>query len=139
MDSDQIEYRERRDLSIESIVNLYQTNAWSSAEKPQALRNALLNSHALISAWSDNDLVWLGNAIVDGQLVVYCAHVLVRPDHHRLGIGTETIRRLTRKYDGFHRKMCEADIKRVKSFYESLGFKRADTAKSMWIFAGREH
>jgi GNAT superfamily N-acetyltransferase len=133
-----IEYSERRDLSLENIVTLYRANAWSAAEKPQALRNALLNSNALISAWSGNDLVGLGNAISDGYLVVYYPHVLVHPDYHRRGIGSEIVRRLIKKYDGFHQHMLVADTK-MKKFYERLGFERAGATESMWIYGGHDH
>lgn len=75
-----IKYSEQRDLTIGAIVELYRANAWSVADKPEQLRNALHNSHSLISAWLNHDLVGLGNAISDGHFVVYYPHVLVHPD-----------------------------------------------------------
>lgn len=67
---------DRRDLKIEDILLLYRANEWSSANKPNELYNALLNSHSLISTWNENKLVGLGNAISDGYLVVYYPHLL---------------------------------------------------------------
>jgi hypothetical protein len=48
-----ITFSERRDIAIEVILPLYEAHGWSSAQKPQLLHQALINSHALISA-SDN-------------------------------------------------------------------------------------
>ena len=133
-----IEYSERRDLPIEMIVGLYRANAWSSADKPVVLQNALRNSHALISAWSENELVGLGNAISDGHLVVYYPHVLVRPDYQGHGIGSEIMKRLLDKYRGFHQHMVVADGK-AQRFYEKFGFVRAGTTQPMWIYSGQDH
>lgn len=45
------------------IIALYKANEWSAADKPNELKNALLNSHLLISAWDKGELVKVGNAI----------------------------------------------------------------------------
>ncbi|SFT14925.1 hypothetical protein SAMN05660206_11556 [Sphingobacterium wenxiniae] len=45
-----IQISERRDIKIEDIIELYTANEWSSANKPNELYNALMNSHTLISA-----------------------------------------------------------------------------------------
>ncbi|MGE8379089.1 MAG: hypothetical protein ACN6PN_12085 [Sphingobacterium sp.] len=36
-----------RDLNADDILQLYQANKWSAAEKPELLMKALLNSHSL--------------------------------------------------------------------------------------------
>jgi len=79
MTSGAIQYSDRRDLQLESVLDLYRANEWSSAEKPDALHKALLASHSLITAWDGSKLVGLGNAISDGHLVVYYPHLLVCP------------------------------------------------------------
>jgi hypothetical protein len=78
-----ITFSEQRDIAIEQILPLYELNGWSSARKPDALHRAVLNSHALVSAWDGDMLVGIGNAISDGFLVVYYPHLLVRPDYTR--------------------------------------------------------
>lgn len=133
-----IEYSERRDLPMEQVVILYRANQWTAAEKPALLQTALANSHSLVSAWKDNLLVGLGNAISDGSLVVYYPHLLVLPDHQGKGIGTEIMRRLLEKYRGFHQHMLVADGKAI-GFYRKCGFTRAGTTEPMWIYAGRDH
>lgn len=133
-----IEYSERRDLPMEQVVVLYRANQWTAAEKPALLQTALANSHSLVTAWKDNLLVGLGNAISDGSLVVYYPHLLVLPDHQGKGIGTEIMRRLLEKYRGFHQHMLVADGKAIE-FYRKRGFTRAGTTEPMWIYAGRDH
>jgi GNAT superfamily N-acetyltransferase len=133
-----IEYSERRDLPLEQIVLLYKANSWSSAAKAELLQNALHNSHALVSAWKGHALVGLGNAISDGYLVVYYPHLIVHPDFQAVGIGTEIMRRLMLKYQGFHQHMLVADGNAV-GFYKKCGFTHAGKTESMWIYSGEDH
>jgi len=80
-----IEIEETKEVNKEKIIELYQANKWSSAEKPDLLYKALMNSDSLITAWDGNRLVGLGNAISDGYLVVYYPHLLVHPDYQGKG------------------------------------------------------
>jgi hypothetical protein len=67
MSSEQIQYSDSRsDLPLDTLINLYRANHWSSAEKPELLRNALFSSHSLVTAWDGEKLVGLGNALSDG-------------------------------------------------------------------------
>lgn len=129
-----ITYSEQRDIAIEKILPLYEANAWSSAHKPQALHQALLNSHALVSAWDDTTLVGIGNAISDGFLVVYYPHLLVHPDYQKQGIGRKIIEILKKRYEGMHMQILVAE-QETTAFYEKCGFKRASNTESMWIYA----
>src|SRR6185436_1190629 len=124
MNSDDIRYSDTRELPIESVLVLYRANEWSSAQKPESLHKALIASHSLFTAWDGTKLVGLGNAISDGYLVVYYPHLLVLPEYQGRGIGTELMRRLLAKYQGFHQHMLVADG-RVLDFYRKCGFERA--------------
>src|SRR5258708_993130 len=108
------------------------------SRKPDLLRKALLASHSLITAWDGSRLVGLGNAISDGYLVVYYPHMLVLPDYQGRGIGSELMRRLMARYQGFHQHMLVADG-RALDFYRKCGFERAGKTESMWIYAGHDH
>ncbi len=133
-----IQYSETRDLPLASVLTLYRANGWSSADKPESLHKALLASHSLVTAWDGGKLVGLGNAISDGYLVVYYSHLLVLPQYQGLGIGTELMRRLMARYEGFHQHMLVADG-RALDFYRKCGFERAGKTESMWIYAGYDH
>ncbi len=133
-----IPYRRENDLSIDALVDLYASLSWSSAERPRELQAALRDSHTVITAWDGDRLVGLGNAISDGHLVVYYPHLLVHPDYQRRGIGTEIVKRLQERYDGFHQQMVVADGEAI-GFYKKCGFRKAGSCEPLWIYDGDEH
>jgi GNAT superfamily N-acetyltransferase len=132
------QFSDRRDLPFEGVVALYRANEWSSAGKPELLLKALSSSHALVSAWDGDRLIGLGNAISDGWLVVYYPHLLVLPEYQGRGVGSEIMRRLKARYEGFHQHMLVADG-RATEFYRKCGFERAGGTEPMWIYAGNDH
>lgn len=106
-----IEIRETLDISKEDIIEIYRANQWSSADKPEELYKALLNSHSLISAWDQERLIGLGNAISDGYVVVYYPHLIVHPDYHGKGVGKLILSRFQEKYGNFHQQILVAEGK----------------------------
>lgn len=133
-----INISDTRDIQIDDIIALYRANKWSSAAKPTELYNALISSHSLISAWVNNKLVGIGNAISDGHLVVYYPHLLVHPDYQGKGIGQMIMEKMQKNYGHFHMQMLTADGKAI-DFYKKVGFVRAGHTESMWIYKGDEH
>lgn len=129
---------ETRNIDKEKILELYRANQWSAAEKPDELFRALINSHTLVSAWVDEELVGIGNAISDGHLVVYYPHLLIHPNYQGKGIGKMIVAKMQEKYAGFHMQMLTADGKAI-DFYEKVGFEKAGKTTSMWIYKGNEH
>jgi len=91
------------------IVDLYRANEWSSADKPDQLLPALRNSHTLVTARINGELVGVSNAISDGYLVVYYPHMLVHPSNHDNGIGRKMMEAMQSVYAGFHQQMLTAD------------------------------
>jgi GNAT superfamily N-acetyltransferase len=124
MNTSAITYRETRELPLDGVLALYRANGWSSAEKPELLHKALVNSHALVTAWDGEQLVGLGNAISDGHLVVYYPHLLVLPEYQGQGIGGQLMQMLIARYQGFHQQMLAADGRAIE-FYRKCGFERA--------------
>lgn len=129
---------DRRDITKEDIIDLYKANKWSSAEKPNELYLGLINSHSLVSAWDNDRLVGIGNAISDGYLVVYYPHLLVHPEYQGKGIGQMIVQKMQEKYGQFHMQMLTADGKAI-DFYKKTGFVRAGNTEPMWIYNGDEH
>lgn len=129
---------DNKDLPLDSIIELYKANQWSSAEKSTELYNGLLNSHSLVTAWDGDRLVGLGNAISDGHLVVYYPHLLVHPHYQGEGIGKMIIEKMNEKYRDFHMQMITADGITIE-FYEKMGFKKAGDTLAMWIYKGDDH
>ncbi|MCV9389197.1 GNAT family N-acetyltransferase [Reichenbachiella ulvae] len=133
-----IRISEDRNINKDSIVDLYRANGWSAADKPDLLYKALMNSHALVSAWADDRLVGIGNAISDGYLMVYYPHLLVHPDYQGQGIGQQIMDKMQEHYADFHMQMLTADGKAI-DFYKKVGFERAGQTEPMWIYQGGEH
>jgi ribosomal protein S18 acetylase RimI-like enzyme len=139
MNSDiNITYDSRKQLPSEQVVDLYKALAWSSAEKPDQLMNALKGSHTVITAWDKNRLVGLGNALSDGSLVVYYSHLCVHPDYQGHGIGRGIVERLKKRYVNFHQHSVLADGDAV-AFYKKLGFVKAGKCQPLWIYDGHDH
>lgn len=134
----EIRISETRDIEFPKIIELYQASKWSAADKPHELFNALIHSHSLVSAWDQDRLVGIGNAISDGYLVVYYPHLLVHPDYQGKGIGKMILDKMQEKYSGFHMQMLTADGKAI-DFYKKAGFVRAGKTEPMWIYKGEEH
>lgn len=133
-----IEIKDNARISKKAVLELYKANGWSSAEKPDLLMKALINSHSLVTAWDEGKLVGLGNALSDGHLVVYYPHLVVHPDYHKKGIGKQILNKFQEKYGGFHQQILVADGKAV-DFYERCGFQLAGETKPMWIYKGQDH
>nr|WKN38471.1 GNAT family N-acetyltransferase [Tunicatimonas sp. TK19036] len=129
--------KETKGIKKKDILALYEANEWASAQKPDALYNALMNSDALVSAWDNDVLVGLGNAITDGYLVVYYPHLLVLPNYQGQGIGKKIMEVFTKKYAGFHQQILVSEGEAI-DFYQQCGFKRAGETQAMWIYLGEE-
>ena len=130
--------REDKEIAQELILELYHALEWSSAKKPDKLYHALMNSDSLISAWDEDRLVGMGNAISDGYLVVYYAHLLVHPEYQGKGIGRMIVKKMQEKYGDFHQQTLVADGEAV-DFYKKCGFERAGKTEPLWIYQGDEH
>lgn len=138
MDLDKVILADDKHFDPIQVIELYRVNNWSSAQKPDQLISALKNSHSVVTAHYENQLIGLGNAISDGHLVVYYPHLLVRPEFHGRGIGKLIINKLQIIYEGFHQQMLTAD-KDAISFYEKCGFSKAGNTQAMWIYDGGDH
>ncbi len=133
-----IKYERKKDIPKDQVIALYKSVDWSSAEKPDLLLKALMNSHAVVTAWDGERLIGLGNAISDGYLVVYYPHLVVHPEYQGNGIGTEIVKSLQKKYHDFHQQSIIADGKAIE-FYKKSGFVEAGSCQSLWIYKGHDH
>lgn len=133
-----ITIKETKEVKQADILAIYKANKWSSADKPDELYKALLNSHTLLTAWDKDSLIGLGNAISDGFLVVYYPHLIVHPAYQGKGIGQLLIKEFQKKYADFHQQILVADGNAI-DFYKKCGFEKAGETESMWIYKGGEH
>ena len=133
-----IQFSKRKDIPVKKLVALYETNGWSSAKKPALLQKAISNSATVLSAWIDDELIGICNAITDGYLVIYYPHMLVHPKYQGKGLGSEMMKRMMSIYRGFHQHILIADGRAI-DFYKKCGFTRAGKTESMWIYDGNDH
>ena len=126
------------DLESKKVIELYLANKWSSAEKPVQLIAALENSHTVVTAYNENKLIGLANALSDGHLVVYYPHLLVHPGFQGLGVGRKIMEVMNSRYSEYHQQILVADGRAI-DFYSSVGFERAGKSEPMWIYEGDEH
>jgi GNAT superfamily N-acetyltransferase len=136
--SSQLTIATQDEITREEVLRLYEANEWSSATRPDQLLAALRNSHTLVTARADGELVGLANAISDGHLVVYFPHVLVHPEHQGEGIGRQMMAVMMERYEDFHQQCLISDFDAV-AFYQRLGFTRSGSMVPMWIYDGDDH
>lgn len=125
-------------LDEDEVIALYRENEWSSADKPKQLMAALENSHSVVTAKFENNLIGLANALSDGHLVVYYPHLLIRPSFQGRGVGAKIMEAMSSIYSQYHQQILVADGRAI-GFYKSVGFVRAGKSEPMWIYDGDEH
>lgn len=69
-----------------------------SAQYPNKLYRALMNSETVLTAWDGDKLVGLARAIDDGAILAQVHYVLVRPSYQGQGIAGALIERIRAHY-----------------------------------------
>lgn len=127
-----ISYRTERALDREALQRLFLSVNWSSARHPERLRQAIRNSHHVVTAWSGARLVGLMNALSDGTMTAYFHYLLVDPAFQSRGIGRELVARMVAHYRDCSRLLLVA-YKEEVTFYERCGFRVAERALPVQI------
>ena len=128
-----ITYKIDKIFQEKELKDLFSSVNWLSANYADRLVKALQNSETVISAWDDEKLVGLINAIDDGELTAYAHYLLVNPEYQKMGIGRELIERLKKKYEGYLYLILIAENKDVQQFYEKMGFTAEENSTPMMI------
>lgn len=76
--------KEIKDIPASGIIEIYQANSWSSANKPVELINGLSNSHVSITAWNNDKLIRLRNTLSDR----YYPHLIIHPSYQKKRTGS---------------------------------------------------
>ncbi len=106
------------------LVNLYNDLGWTNYTKnPEQLYQAIRNSLKVITVYDDNELVGLIRGVGDGETILYIQDILVKKDHHRLGLGTKLFHLLVDEYPHVRQKVLLTDNQEsTKAFYHKMGF-----------------
>ena len=98
-----IKYLETRNFTKAQLQELFKSVGWLSANYPERLFKAMNNCETVFTAWDNDKLAGLVNAIDDGELTAYVHYLLVNPEYQGQGIASELLRMLKEKYKSDYR------------------------------------
>ena len=124
---------ELENITEESLKSLFLSVAWESGNFPAKLYEAMMNSHAVVTAWDGDRLVGLANALSDGVMTAYFHYVLTNPAYQGRGIGKTMMEMMMDHYKDYYTKVLISYPKAIK-FYKSLGFQSEDDSLPMYVF-----
>lgn len=87
------------------------------------------NASLILTAWYEEELVGIARVLTDEVLYSYLCDLAVDPDVQRLGIGKALVEEVLARCEGTE-VVLRASSDLSSSFYEHMGFKRADNA---WV------
>lgn len=106
-----IEYTFEKKFSKEDTFRLFKSINWYSANFPERLHKALMNSQTVVTAWNGNKLVGLARALDDGEMVAFIHYVLVDPEYQGHHIASTLIKMIKEKYQAIFISMLCLRIK----------------------------
>ena len=117
-----IKYTEEKTFTQDQIQELFKSVGWISAEYPQRLHKALMNSRTVLTAWDGERLVGLARVLDDSELVAFVHYVLVHPEYQGQKIAGNMVEYIRDKYKNYlYIEGMPEDSKNV-AFYERHGF-----------------
>lgn len=128
-----ITYTEEKKFDNKSVVDLFSSVGWVSAQYPTILYKALMYSSTVITAWDGDRLVGLVRILDDSELVAYVHYVLVHPDYHGQGIAGTMVEMVKEKYkDSLYIELMPEERKNA-AFYEKHGFQIMEDGVAMQL------
>ena len=117
-----IRYTEEKTFTQDQVQELFKSVGWISAEYPQRLYKALMNSQTVLTAWDGERLVGLARVLDDSELVAFVHYVLVHPEYQGRKIAGNMVEYIRDKYKNYlYIEGMPEDSKNV-AFYERHGF-----------------
>ncbi len=113
----------------DELRGLYESVGWVGyTSDMDKLCRGLANSHTVVTARDESGtLVGLGRTVSDDETIVYVQDLLIRPEHHRQGIGQDLLTWLMRRYAHCRFFLLATDPEgtpeglRNHAFYRKLG------------------
>lgn len=128
-----ITYTEEKKFDNKSIVDLFSSVGWVSAQYPTRLYKALMHSSTVITAWDGDRLVGLVRVLDDSELVAYMRYVLVHPDYHGQGIAGTMVEMVKEKYKDYLYIELMPEERKNAAFYEKHGFQIMEDGVAMQL------
>lgn len=119
-------YTDVKKYTARDLQELFQSVGWLSANYPERLKKALDNSETVFTAWDDDKLVGLVNAIDDSELTAYVHYLCVNPIYQGQGIGKELLLRIKDKYKNYLYIILIAENEQLVKYYSQNGFEYVD-------------
>lgn len=128
-----ITYTEEKKFDNKSVVDLFSSVGWVSAQYPTRLYKALMHSSTVITAWDGDRLVGLVRVLDDSELVAYMYYALVHPDYHRQGIAGTMVEMVKEKYKDYLYIELMPEERKNAAFYEKHGFQIMEDGVAMQL------
>lgn len=126
-----ITFSTQKNFDADQLYALYNSVGWTAYTKDiSSLQAGLTNSDLVISAWMDSKLIGLVRALTDGQTIAYIQDILVRPEYHKQGLGSQLMRQILAMLEGIRQIVLMTDSGEENAplldWYRSFGFKSYD-------------
>ena len=128
-----ITYTEEKKFDNKSVVDLFSSVGWVSAQYPTRLYKALMHSSTVITVWDGDRLVGLVRVLDDSELVAYMHYVLVHPDYHGQGIAGTMVEMVKEKYKDYLYIELMPEERKNAAFYEKHGFQIMEDGVAMQL------
>ena len=118
---EKITFKYEKEIEKEKLVELFTSVGWKTAEYPNRLYTAIKNSGYVMSAWIEDELIWLISAIDDGAINVFITYLLIKPKYQKQGLGKIMMNDFCKKYDGYGRRILSTEMDKEK-YYNKFDF-----------------
>lgn len=122
----ELTYKYDKTYTADNLEQLFLSVNWLSGKYPVRLKKALDNCETVITAWKDDMLIGLVNAIDDGELTAYVHYLCVNPEYQGIGIGGELLHRVKEKYKDYLYIILIAENEGLIRYYQKNGFEHLD-------------
>ena len=122
----ELTYKYDKSYTADDLEQLFLSVDWLSGKYPVRLKKALDNCETVITAWKDDRLIGLVNAIDDGELTAYVHYLCVNPEYQGIGIGGELLHRVKEKYKDYLYIILIAENEGLIRYYQKNGFEHLD-------------
>ena len=120
-----IGYKKKDSVSFEEIFPLYEAVGWTNyMTNPTMLKNALEHSLFILTARDEEGkLIGFLRAVGEGYSIVYIQDIIVLPEYHRQGIGTQLLCQTLEYFNEVYQIILTTDSElKTIAFYEANGF-----------------
>lgn len=128
-----LKYTEEKIFTKGQVQDLFLSVGWISANYPERLHKALMNSSTVLTVWDGDKLVGLTRVLDDTEMLAQVHYVLVHPDYHGQGIAGRMIEYIKEKYKDFLYIEGMPEDKNNVPFYEKHGFSVIENGAAIQI------